>query len=149
MSKIVTAFYFLAVVAALTLVKPAGIIAQPNRSDLEERLARLEVEGTINRQHIQNLESHVRDLEANAETSGKSQNTSDLEASVSWIRHVYIPSSMDDIDRLDKRVKGLERDHFLEYVCAKPTAKQRADSIQVALSKQRAALCLAVRAQRD
>lgn len=123
MKKIIVAMLFLPVVTLGLLMKPAGVTAQPNRSDLEGRVNRLEAEATISRQHIQDLERRVGALESNAGQSADGKDLSDLEASVRWIRQVYIPSSDADFDKLDKRVKDLERYHLLEYVCAKPTAK--------------------------
>lgn len=149
MRKIVAAFCLLALAAMALLVKPAGVIAKPNRSDLEERVVRLEVESSINRQNVQDLDRRVRALESSAENGAAGEDVTNLQNSVRWIRQVYIPQSEADIDKLDKRVKDLEREHLLEYLCAKPTAKQRADRNQMALAKQRAAMCLELGGKRD
>lgn len=141
LKTILAAFSLLFLVIAVLLVKPEGVSAQPNRSDLEERVASLEVEATLSRQHIQALESKVRSLESNADEGERDRSTSDLASSVDWIRQVYIPSTEADINKMDKRLKDLERDHFLELVCRRPIAKQKASSAQLALAKQDAALC--------
>lgn len=153
MKKLIAALSLLTVVAALMLVQPAGIVAQPNRSNLEERVATLEAEGSISRGHIQALESHVRDLEASAEAGAKDQKATDLEASLYWVRHEYIPLALSEHDELAKRVKHLEREQFIEHVCAEPSAKQRTEAVgrigaenQAALARSDRKLCLALRA---
>jgi hypothetical protein len=153
LKKLFAALSLLAVVTALILVQPARIVAQPSRSDLEERVATLEAEGSISRGHIQTLESHVRDLEASAEASLKDQKGSDLEASLYWVRHDYIPLALSEYDELAKRVKHLEREQLIEHVCAEPTAKQRAEVVgrigaenQAALARSDKKLCLDLRA---
>jgi hypothetical protein len=115
-------------VAALLLVGAHGIQAKGKRGDtLEERVSALEVEATINRGHVQTLENHVRDLEANAGDATNQSKESDLEGSVHWIREVYIPSADARIEKLDKDVKTLGYQQFLVTFCAHLTAKQRTD----------------------
>lgn len=121
--KLLAALSLLAVVAALMLVKPSGIVAQPNRSDLEERVARLEVEGTINRGHIQSLETKVRELES----SSGDRKGNDQESTVIWLTHAMASNSA-DVDSLDKRVHRLEYNQVVELLCAKRSAKERAQS---------------------
>jgi hypothetical protein len=116
----------LVLVVAPLLVDAHGIQAKGKRGDtLEERVSALEVEATINRGHVQTLESHVRDLEAG---NGSDQNQ-ESDRNARDIRSLtdMAAANLADIEKLDKEVQELGHQQFLATFCAHLTTKQRTD----------------------
>jgi hypothetical protein len=117
------ALTLLSIVSALVLVRPPRIIAEPTRSDLERRVSQLEIDATITGQHVQALESKVRSLEAGDEDQPRRSDRDNQASNVTWLIQA-LSANTTEIDSLDKRVRRLEYDSFVETVCAEAMARK-------------------------